>query len=65
MMRNVPRSSHPPSPCLRTFSYFFAEMLRKSGYPDWMQLAALIHEIGRVVYFLDTESAAEANVSSK
>lgn len=48
------------SPCLRTFSYFFAEMLRKSGYPDWMQLTALIHEIGRVVYFLDTESAAEA-----
>jgi len=32
-----------------------AEAIRKSGYPDWMQLTGLLHDLGKIMYLWGTE----------
>ena len=40
-------------PSLRTLSFLMAETARDEGLPDWVQLAALFHELGEAVKVLD------------
>ena len=48
---------------LRTFCFRAAEAVRIAGFPDWMQIVALVHELGRVVSCINvaTTSIAEDN----
>ncbi|KAL7465089.1 hypothetical protein ACHAXS_005416 [Conticribra weissflogii] len=41
------------SPSLRTLSFIMAETAREEGLPDWVQLVALLHELGEAVKVLD------------
>ena len=33
-----------------------AEGLRKDGFPDWMQLVGLIHDLGKIIYRVGNDS---------
>uniref|UniRef100_A0A7S4N1T4 Inositol oxygenase n=1 Tax=Odontella aurita TaxID=265563 RepID=A0A7S4N1T4_9STRA len=50
-------------PSLRTFLFSLADAVRLDGYPDWMQMAALVHELGRVVSILDPKTAMEVEAT--
>mmetsp|Transcript_2309 Transcript_2309/g.4981 ORF Transcript_2309/g.4981 Transcript_2309/m.4981 type:complete len:758 (-) Transcript_2309:125-2398(-) len=41
------------TPSLRTLSFIMAETAREEGLPDWVQLVALLHELGEAVKVLD------------
>ena len=43
-------------PSLRTLSFLMAETARDEGFPDWVQLVALFHELGETVKILDQET---------
>ena len=43
-------------PSLRTLSFQMAEAARKEGFPDWLQLVALFHELGEAVKTLDPKT---------
>jgi inositol oxygenase len=43
-------------PSLRTLSFLMAETAREEGFPDWVQLVALFHELGQAVKVLDPET---------
>jgi inositol oxygenase len=47
---------------LRTLSFVMAETARDEGFPDWVQLVALFHELGEAVKVLDpaTKDMAES-----
>ena len=52
-------TDQPPDPSLRTLSFFMAEIAREEGLPDWVQLIALIHELGEAVKVLDPSHTGE------
>eukprot|EP00573_Skeletonema_grethae_P002533 CAMPEP_0201687862 /NCGR_PEP_ID=MMETSP0578-20130828/1725_1 /ASSEMBLY_ACC=CAM_ASM_000663 /TAXON_ID=267565 /ORGANISM="Skeletonema grethea, Strain CCMP 1804" /LENGTH=606 /DNA_ID=CAMNT_0048172041 /DNA_START=134 /DNA_END=1951 /DNA_ORIENTATION=+ len=52
-------SSMVSSPSLRTLSYLMAEAARDEGLPDWVQLVALIHELGEAVKKLDPNNTGK------
>lgn len=41
---------------IRTFMFTMAEEARLCGHPDWLQLVALIHDLGRVIKLIDVSS---------
>jgi len=41
---------------IRTFLFTMAEEARLCGHPDWFQLVALIHDLGRVIKVIDASS---------
>eukprot|EP00804_Cyclotella_cryptica_P004833 CCRYP_004917-RA/>CCRYP_004917-RA protein AED:0.13 eAED:0.13 QI:242/0.5/0.33/1/0.5/0.66/3/0/740 len=48
-------------PSLRTLSFLMAETAREEGFPDWVQLVALFHELGEAVKVLDPETKEMAD----
>lgn len=46
-------SNSDSGPNLRTFCFRFADAARADGHPDWIQLVALLSELGRVVRYID------------
>lgn len=32
-----------------------AEAIRRDGKPEWMQVTGLIHDLGKLLYFFDSE----------
>jgi inositol oxygenase len=56
----VAKSRTDPGPSLRTLCFKTAEAARDAGHPDWVQLVALVHELGAVVNFIDMNTAVES-----
>jgi len=42
---------------IRTFLFTMAEEARLDGHPDWFQLVALIHDLGRVIKLINVSSS--------
>lgn len=49
-------SSNVQEISIRSFLFSMAEEARKCGHPDWFQLIALIHDLGRVIKLIDKTS---------
>jgi len=49
------------SPSLRSLCFQTAESARKDGHPDWVQLVALLHGLGRVLNCIDTAASSTPN----
>eukprot|EP00547_Thalassionema_nitzschioides_P003508 CAMPEP_0194204542 /NCGR_PEP_ID=MMETSP0156-20130528/4033_1 /TAXON_ID=33649 /ORGANISM="Thalassionema nitzschioides, Strain L26-B" /LENGTH=598 /DNA_ID=CAMNT_0038930585 /DNA_START=127 /DNA_END=1924 /DNA_ORIENTATION=- len=45
---------------IRSLSFYTAEKVRKAGLPDWVQLVALIHNLGVVISLIDAQTASDA-----
>uniref|UniRef100_A0A7S2L9T4 Inositol oxygenase n=1 Tax=Leptocylindrus danicus TaxID=163516 RepID=A0A7S2L9T4_9STRA len=58
LLQSVPCHPFRKGPSLRSFLFHTAEVFRKMGYPDWVQLIALVHELGRI-HSLDEEKMME------
>jgi len=52
-------------PSLRSLCYRTAEEARRSGQPDWVQLVALLHDMGRVVAWLDARASAATTTKTE
>eukprot|EP00546_Thalassionema_frauenfeldii_P021210 CAMPEP_0178899546 /NCGR_PEP_ID=MMETSP0786-20121207/2963_1 /TAXON_ID=186022 /ORGANISM="Thalassionema frauenfeldii, Strain CCMP 1798" /LENGTH=496 /DNA_ID=CAMNT_0020570421 /DNA_START=346 /DNA_END=1832 /DNA_ORIENTATION=+ len=59
-IRCHPHNTQPTGASIRTLSFSSAEKARSEGLPDWVQLVALIHNLGVVISLLDTQTAADA-----
>eukprot|EP00521_Asterionellopsis_glacialis_P006075 CAMPEP_0195281326 /NCGR_PEP_ID=MMETSP0707-20130614/683_1 /TAXON_ID=33640 /ORGANISM="Asterionellopsis glacialis, Strain CCMP134" /LENGTH=720 /DNA_ID=CAMNT_0040340201 /DNA_START=51 /DNA_END=2210 /DNA_ORIENTATION=- len=46
------------SPSLRSLCFQTAESARQDGHPDWVQLVALLHGLGRVLNCIDTAASS-------
>lgn len=55
----IESSNMVSSPSLRTLSFLMAEAARDEGLPDWVQLVALIHELGEAVKNLDPNNTGK------
>lgn len=54
-----PSSPRTSTPSLRTLCFLMAETAREEGLPDWVQLVALLHELGEAVKSLDPTTSVE------
>ena len=41
-----------------------AEAMRKDGKPDWMQVTGLIHDLGKLLYFFDSDGQWVSRIPS-
>lgn len=41
-----------------------AEGIRKQGFPDWMQLVGLIHDMGKVMFLWGNEADGQVGKNS-
>jgi len=41
-----------------------AEAIRKAGYPDWMQLTGLLHDLGKIMYLWGTEEDGQVGTAN-
>lgn len=59
-VRCHPHNTQTIGASIRTLSFRAAEKARSAGQPDWVQLVALIHNLGTVISLLDAQTATDA-----